>query len=68
MTQYSHYQVEQEKIAIIAMIMVAILVLGTIAVSYEYTFAVSSPRAINSGSEHEAVAEHNRHCKGVVHP
>jgi hypothetical protein len=50
------------------MIMVAILVLDTIAVSYEYTFAVPSPRAINLGSEHEAVAEHNRHCKGVVHP
>ena len=48
--------------------MVAILVLGTIAVSYEYTFAVSSPRAINPGSEHEAAAEHYPHCKGVVHP
>jgi hypothetical protein len=46
------------------MIMVATLVLGTVAVSYEYAFATPRPRAIHPGCDHEAAAQHNPNCNG----
>ena len=64
MTQYTHYYLNNEKIAIIAMIAVATLVLGTVAVSYQYAFAVRSPRVAHDPCAKPVVFENNPNCGG----
>jgi hypothetical protein len=52
------------KIAIVAMIMVGALVLGTVAVSYQYAFAVRPPRVAHDPCAKIVVSDHNPNCDG----
>ena len=46
------------------MIMVGALVLGTVAVSYQYAFAVRPPRVAHDPCAKIVVSDHNPNCDG----
>jgi hypothetical protein len=61
MTQYTHYYLKSENLAIIAMIMVASLDVGTVALNYDLAFA--KPVRAHSPCEKLVVFEHNPNCQ-----
>ena len=62
MTHHIQHYLNSEKIAIIAMLMVATLAIATIAVSYEYAFAKPTRAHTPAACTHVPAPENNRHC------